>query len=345
MTPEEILDEMKAQMTTGGRPRTFAGGLLPTFCRFLLELEDGHPNSGYPDWETFLARHPLEEGANQLSVQLKSGKTSGIRPHYNRVANFYVVENERPDFPSAAPHATGQWKDYLPWLESLVTFTPSQLKKLDRKARQFVLAHLPKATFDPAEVSTEPRLLELLIEEFPWHERAAGEKTGAAFQALVFAYLRANSPHLQVENRKVRTGSARAGGVGDIDAWEGRRLISTAEVKHFKFAEKDVDEIAQFIRKARERRAHAMVVALDFDPVANERLLEEGVRPVTLEAMLNEVQNWDPRKQTAAVLSFEYSIARIEKSSGLVARFDSFISDIMARRDNSSDEDGGRAES
>lgn len=331
MTPDEILADMQAQMTTGSRPRNFAGGLLPTFCRFLLELEGGHPSQGYVSWVDFLSHHPLEEGANQLSVHVEGGKTLGIRPHYNRIAHFYVVENERPDFPSAAPHATGQWRDYIPWLESLVTFTPDQLEDLDARARDFVLSHLPKATFDPAEVSTEPRLLELLIEEFPWHERATGEKTGAAFQALVFAYLRANSPHLQVENRKVRTGSARAGGVGDIDAWEGRRLISTAEVKHFKFVEKDVDEIAQFIRKAKARRAHAMVVALEFDQGAVDRLLAEGVRPVTMEGMLTEVQNWDPRKQAAAVLSFEYSIARIEKSTGLVARFDAFIDEVMQR--------------
>ncbi len=325
MTPDEILAEMKAQMTTGNRPRTFAGGLLPTFCQFLLELGNGHPDQGYTSWGSFLSHHPLDESANQLSVHVEGGKTSGIRPHYNRVARFYIVENERYDFPSAAPHATGQWRDYLPWLESLATFTPEQLMDLDARARDFVLSHLPKATFDPAEISTEPRLLEHLIKEFPWDERAQGEKTGAAFQALVFAYLRANSPHLQVENRKVRTGSARAGGVGDIDAWEGRRLISTAEVKHFRFVHRDVDEIRQFIRKAKERRAHAMVVALEFDQDSVDSLLAEGVRPVTMETILHEVQNWDPRKQAAAVLSFEYSIARIEKSTGLVARFDAFM--------------------
>lgn len=327
MTPDEILDEMKAEMTREKRPRTFSGGLLPAFCSFFLKLD--HPAKGYSDWSDFVAHYPLvTEGANTLTVSLPSGKTATIRPHYNEVAHYFVVENDRPDFPSAAPHATGQWRDYQRWLDALVTFTPDVIKDVKERALAFTLGHLPEETFDPAEISREPRLFEILIEYFEWSARAKGEKTGAAFQALVFGYIRANSPHLQVEARKVRTGSARAGGIGDIDAWEGRSLISTAEVKHFTFHLKHVDEISHFIRKATERKAHTMVVAVDFEEAAAALLREQGVHPITKDAILEEVRNWDPRKQAAAVLSFEYAIARIEKSTGLVARFDKFMEAI-----------------
>lgn len=326
MTPEEILDDMRMQITREKRPRVFAGGLLPAFCDFLLDLE--HPENGYANWDSFVTEFPLiTEKTNTLTV-LADGKNKTIRPHYNKVADYFVVTHERPDYPSAAPHATGQWRDYMHWLESLVTFSPETLRNTSEAARNFVLEILPRYTFDPAEISRSTRFFELLIENFPWNDRATSERTGAAFQALVFGYIRANSPHLQVETRKVRVGGSRVDGVGDVDAWEGRQLVSTAEVKHFTFTREKVTDITSFIRKSRERNAHGMLVALDFGEGAVELLSDEGVRAVSKTDILREVKNWDPRKQDIALKAFEYAIARIEKSAGLVERFDRFIEEI-----------------
>jgi len=46
---------------------------------------------------------------------------------------------------------------------------------------------------------------------------------------MVFGFLRADNPHLQIEIDKVRTGSKRLQRVGDIDGWEGARLAISAE--------------------------------------------------------------------------------------------------------------------
>ena len=327
MTPEELVEQMREAMTARPRPRRFAGGLLPAFCQFLLSLE--HPARGYAGWDAFLSAHPqvTGPGVNTLTVLRRGdpGAKQTIRPHYNAVAQYFVIDNDRPDFPSAAPHATGQWHDYLDWLDALVRLTPDELREVDARARAVVLDLLPEETFDPAEIASEPRLFEMLIRDFPWADRAPDEKTGAAFQALVFAYIRANAPHLQVEARKVRTGSARQHGVGDVDGWDGRALVISAEVKHFSFVVGHVDDVQPFIRKARKRRAHTMVVALDFAFDAAARIVADGAKPVAMADVLRDVENWDARKQKAGVLAFEYAVARIERSPGLLARFDAFM--------------------
>lgn len=67
MTPDEILEDMKRQVTLPDKRlrRVFAGGLLPAFCDFFLGLE--HPQQGYVSLKDFFARHPqITEGANTL---------------------------------------------------------------------------------------------------------------------------------------------------------------------------------------------------------------------------------------------------------------------------------------
>lgn len=328
MTADEILDEMKEQVTRKDRRsrRVFVGGLLPAFCDFFIGLE--HPQAGYASLSDFYARHtPIKDGVNTLTVlpNGKGKKRETIRQPYERVARFYIVDNNRITFPSAAPHATGQWRDYQHWIKTLVTLTPAQLTDLADRAKEFMLSVLPESKFDPSSVVVEMPIFHILLQKFPWDARRGSEKTGAAFQAMVFAFIRADAPHLQVETRRVRAGSSRVKGIGDIDAWEGRKLTISAEVKHYEFAAADVDDIKKFINKVQERGALGMVVATTFEAGAVETIEGKGLRAITMADVSRIVSLWDPLKQRAALNAFEYAIWQKELSVELGERLDEFL--------------------
>lgn len=237
MTPDEIIEDLKANFELS-RPRTYTGGLLPAFCDFLLDIE-----SPAKDWKSFddlTAAHPLiTEGTSTLTITWpgapKNQKT--IRPAYNAIHHYFIFQNKRLTYPRSEPYATGKWADYRKWLDALVSYNADELVDVRDRAKAFVLARLPETKFDPSSVVVDPPIFRILIERFSWTERRGREPTGAAFQALVFAYIRADAPHLQVETRKVRTGGARVKGIGDIDAFEGERLTISAEVKAFRFGQ------------------------------------------------------------------------------------------------------------
>lgn len=326
MRPDEILEEMKNEVTREKRARVFAGGLLPAFCEFFIGL--GHPAQGYASLADFYATHPLVTNkVNTLTVITNGSgkKQKSIRQPYEKIQNFFIAGNNRVTFPSAAPHATGQWHDYQHWIETLVTLTPEQLTTLADEAKAFMLSWLPEEKFDPSKVVKELPIFQILLERFPWNERRGKEKTGAAFQAMVFAFIRADAPHLQVETRKVRTGSARVRGIGDIDAWEGKNLTISAEVKHFTFGANDLDDIKKFINNVQKRGALGLVVATSFNDGVVAMIEGKGLRAITLADLSRIVSLWDPVKQRAAINAFEWAVVQKELSLDLGARLEEFL--------------------
>lgn len=121
-------------------------------------------------------------------------------------------------------------------------------------------------------MKAEPPIFKWLLDEFNFNDRARGEPTGAAFQAMVFGYIRADAPHLQVEARKARAGSARTKGIGDIDAWEGDRLVISAEVKHFVVGNGNLGDFTHFAAAITEQAALGMVIAEDFQDGVREQI-------------------------------------------------------------------------
>jgi len=233
MTPDELFREFEA----GFPARRFSAGLLMAFIDLFDAL--GVPTLGASGFEAVLARFPRQPStaagkrANTLIVALPDGGTLSLRPFYNAAERFFRAEHKRFDYPSCAPHATQAWADYRPWLDALATFGAADLGQLRGRVAQYVLDTLQSQAFDPLSVRTEPPLLRLLLEGFDMTAHK-GEPTGAALQGLVFGFLRADNPHLQMEIDKVRTGSRRLQRVGDIDGWEGARLAISAEVKQLR---------------------------------------------------------------------------------------------------------------
>jgi len=333
VTPEEILDEMKAAFTRVGeggrgrkaRPRKYVGGLLPALCDFILSLEVS--DRRYRSLNEFFRDFPqVTEGVSTLTVRVENEERT-IRPAYEKIHKFYIVDSKRRDFPRSGPYATGKWADYRHWLDSIVGFTKEQLEFIVDESKRFVLEQLPESKFDPSSVWADPPVFKLLLEKFEFRAKSQ-EQTGAAYQAMVFAFLRADAPHLQIEGRKARTGSARVAGVGDVDAWEGDRLIISAEVKHFKMSGKDIDGLEFFIDEVQQRSALGFVIAEDFHEGVRERIYSVGLKPLTKEDILAIVSMWDPLKQRAALNAFQWVIVHKEQSTPLIERFNKFLDSI-----------------
>ena len=324
MTPDELYDEFRASF----RGRKFIAGLLVAFIDFLTSL--GVPTFELSSLENFHARFKrlkIVAGgrpANTLIVDRGDGQTLSIRPFYNAAERYFRAEQKRFDYPSCAPHATQAWVDYTHWLGALVTFSDADLKALRDRVCRFVLTELESHEFDPASVRTEPPLFRLLLEGFELTKHK-GEPTGAAFQGVVFGFLRADNPHLQIEIDKVRTGSKRLQRVGDVDGWEGGRLAISAEVKQYAISLDDVPGLGAFANETVRRGTLGLVAALEFKAGVREQLNSLGILSLDKGDMLRIVVLWDPLKQRTAVASVVYYARHVEKNTVLAGRIEAFL--------------------
>ena len=324
MTPGQLFAEFEA----GFERRKFAAGLLVSFIDFLTALDA--PARSFASFAAFLEAFPRQTStaagarANTLIVRRPDGRTLSLRPFYNAAERYYRADQKRFDYPSAAPHATQAWPDYTGWLDALVTFTPEQLAVLKDRVNQFVLDTLKSQEFDPASIDVEPPLFRLLIESFPMTTQRR-EPTGAAFQGIVFGFLRADNPHLQIEIDKVRTGSKRLQRIGDVDGWEGGRLAISAEVKQLVLKATAVPDLEGFANATGRRGAVGIIAALGFEDDVRDAVEALGLFALDTDDLLRIVELWDPLKQRTAVSSFVYYARHVEKNSSLSGRIDEFL--------------------
>lgn len=325
MTPEALYKDFEA----GFPKRKFSAGLLVAFIDFLTEL--GVPGKKFKSLDDFLVAHARQQTtaaghhANTLIVDRGGDAgTLSLRPFYNKAEQFFRAEKKRFDYPSCAPHATQAWADYRHWLDALVTFTPKQLEKLRTRVTDYVLEALKSQEFDPSSVKTEPPLFRVVLESFSVVSQK-GEPTGAAYQGIVFGFLRADNPHLQVEIDKVRTGSKRLQRVGDIDCWEGARLAISAEVKQYILKAASVPDLEGFANETGKRGALGLVIALGFEEGAKKEIEAIGVKALDRDDLLRIVELWDPLKQRTAAQSLIYYAQHVEKNSSLTERVMSFL--------------------
>lgn len=330
MDPQDVLNQVKDEF----RRRKFSPGVAIAFIDILVKLEVPG-DLGISDLASFLAKYPRREfvapgkPANQLIVELPGGSTLGMRSFYNAIEGFFRAKNQRFDYPSCAPHATQSWRDYQAWLDAMCGFSEPELLSLRQNVCDFVLDALPSQAFDPSSLIREPPLFEAILDGFDLTKHP-GEKTGAAYQGLVFGFLRADNPHLQVEIDKVRTGSKRLQRVGDVDGWEGARLAITAEVKQFILKDQHVEPLTAFAGEANARGAIGLVCSLGFEEGVRERMEDLGVRALDIDDLRDIVSLWDPMKQRTAVASMTYYVKHVEKNSALSDRLDAFLADALA---------------
>jgi hypothetical protein len=322
-------NELFEDFEKGFPKRKFSSGLLIAFIDFLKDL--AIPGQKFKNLDAMLKKYPRQHAtaagahANTLIVD-RGGETGtlSLRPFYNEAERFFRAEKKRFDYPSCAPHATQAWSDYLRWLDALVTFTPKELDQLRAKVVDYVLSNLKSQEFDPASVQTDPPLFRLVLESFNITARK-GEPSGATYQGIVFGFVRADNPHLQVEIDKVRTGSKRLQRVGDIDCWEGSRLAISAEVKQFVLNKNAVPDLEAFGNATGKRGALGMVIALAFDEGVRDDIEALGLKALDRNDLLRIVELWDPLKQRTAVQSLVYYAQHVEKNSSLTDRLKVFL--------------------
>jgi len=324
MAPDDLYD----RFIEGFPRRKFSAGLLISFIDLFLDLDV--PSLSASGLDGVLAEYPRQEflapgrRTNTLIVARADGRPVSLRPFYNAAERFFRAENKRFDYPSCAPHATQAWQDYRDWLDALSTYSAGELQALRKRVADHVLDTLESHEFDPGSIRTEPPPFRSLLEGFDMKARR-NEPTGAAFQGMVFGFLRADNPHLQIEIDKVRTGSRRLQRVGDIDGWEGARLAITAEVKQYLFCVDGVPDIEGFANEATRRGAIGMFVALEFAAGARQAIEALGLKALGVSDLLGIVDLWDPVKQRTAVSSFVYYVKHVEKNASLGRRLDVFL--------------------
>lgn len=329
MKPEQILDEVRGNFS-GGQRRRFLPGLAIALMGFLKEL--GAVNGRFKTIEEFHQTFPRLQkvggkSLNTLGVMKPSGETLTIRGFYDRAANWFREGNQRFDYPSAAPHATQAWGDYLHWIEAMLALSEDELAKLQTNIEAFVLAELPSHAVDTTKVIKKPPRFLWFLEQFDLTAQK-GETTGAAYQGTVFGYIRADAPHLQVEVGKVRTGSKREKRVGDIDARDGADLVLSAEVKQFALGAGALPDLAEFANLIATHKALGLVVALDFELAASAAIEAMGLQPLSRKDLIERVRIWDPLKQDIAMNAVLYYVSFREQSSPLYQRIKSFLESV-----------------
>jgi len=327
VTPQELLRDFESQFAK----RKFVAGLLLALMDFVREL--GATDGKFDSLDHLFAEFPLQETtrqgkrANTLIVEVAgeagSKRNLSIRPFYNKHETFFQVENKRFDYPNCAPHATQAWGDYRHWLESLLALCAADLDAVEARVKQYVLDALPSHAVDPASIRPLERWFTMLLEEFDLSAHK-GEPAGGAFQGIIYAYMRADAPHLHLDVARVGAGSKRLQRVGDIDGWEGERLVLSAEVKHYRVALDDVDGLMVFCGEVAKRKALGIVAAKSFEDAARPSLAEQGMRAIDIEDLLRLVDLWDPLKQRAAFEAFTYYVHHVEKKMALIKRLREF---------------------
>lgn len=344
MTSDKIFEEMVAAVTQVNprKRRQFLPGLLVSFIDLILQVrgEDRQYESLQAFFDDFPRQERTHDGgrANTLIIATGTNTTLSIRPAYTRFEKWVRGEHSRFDYPSMAPHATQAWGDYEHWLELLVGMTNEQLSELERRVRAFTLERFASHAVDGSTLKREPPRFRLFLEQFDFSK--SGDRSGAAYQGTVFAWVRADSPHLQVQVHKVRTGSKRIGKVGDVDARDGEVLVLAAEVKQYKVKADDLAEFKEFANLVTRHRALGLVVALAFDDAARSALIALGLEPVTKQDLIDRVRLWDALKQRNAVQSLLFYVTQVEQNKSLIDSVQRFFSGLEKKLDDAGDAAG-----
>jgi hypothetical protein len=213
----------------------------------------------------------------------------------------------------------------LRWIDALLQLSPKQAANVEKQAIEFVLATLPSHELDASTLTPIRRRFSRLLQQFDMTAQK-GEPRGGAFQGVVYAYIRADSPHLHLDVAKAGAGSRRLNRVGDVDGWQGERLILSVEVKHVRIA--NADEVADFANQVGHRNALGLVVGESFEESARQLIEDSGLRAIDRDELIARVDIWDPIKQDAAVDAFSYYVCHIEKCMPLINRLHNFLVEL-----------------
>jgi len=343
VTPDDIYDEMVGvfRAHNARARRRFLPGLLVSFIKLIQSVRPA--NTTFADLADFYCTFPRQTNvtngglANTLIIARGVGQTLSIRPFYEEFQSWVRSGNKRLDYPKSPAHATQAWQDYVPWLNVLVTMEDPALAELEQRVRAFVLNELPIHVRDTSTIKKEPPRFYLFLDQYDF--RTAAGPTGAAYQGTVFAYLRADAAHLQVQVAKVRVGGKREGRVGDVDARDGEALVLAAEVKQYVVQTSDVSDFEELSQDVAREGALGLIVALDFGVGARAAIEAMGLQPVSKQDLVDRVRLWDALKQRIAVQALLFYVSQVEQNTQLSTQISSFFLQIEKQFQSAQDPD------
>jgi hypothetical protein len=309
--------------------RRFIPGLL---MAFVAMAEDATKRLGRKQIKDVLNEFGCErvnsrgQQVNTLNLILDDENTVRLRPFYNAAEHVFIHSLRRYDYPNMAPHATQAWSQHREMLSTVFAVSPVERRAIAEAVWNRVL-ELPEHLRRSAE-DASPRPFALLLDEGEFPGTQKSEPPGAILQGLAFAYYRADSPNVTIETGKVGAGSRRTGRIGDVDGWNGPELVLSIEVKDDALGNSDDPTFDGFIANLGEwPDATAIVVAREASDDVVNALVDQNVSLLTRETMLNSVVRWDLNKQRLATREFHYFLVRVQRHSGLIKRFETFLGD------------------
>lgn len=304
--------------------RKFFLGLMVASIAVVENLLEQVETDRMPDaLEKYPPRELSSSGTPVKTLTIVGPRRSiSLRGYVNRMETVTLGTLKRFDYPSAAPHTTWAWTQHRGEIELLFSMTPEERSEFGAYLWQRIL-ELPT----PAEIQRAPRArpFAVLLRNFDT-TAYKDERSGAHLQGMVYAYMRADSPSVTVVASRVRAGSNRFGGVGDVDGWYGADLALTAEVRDLVIDE--IGGLSGFIRNvAMHKDPTAMVVAREFSDEVQEGLANENILTLTRDKLAENVDVWDMRKQYEAMRHFEHYVLVIERNQAIARRYEQFLKD------------------
>lgn len=307
-------------------------GTLGLALDFLIVAEQISQKDTYlsgfdPDLDEESIMERYDQAATKATLTLKyDGESFGIRPVHEKVIDCFHDDLRRTNFPSAAPHHTGEWNRYTDLLER--SFRLSRTGRYEASQRLFELGleRLEQKTHITRDTPFPQPFLQVL-EEYP--RKHADEEAGSAYQAFAYGYVKAEWPHLSLSASKLRTGSSRQNRYGDIDGFVGPDLMVSVEVKDKTINRSNVrSEFDIMIDLAENTETIAIALCKDVQDTAQQILEEADVKIITDDDLRIQLQTWDYHKQNRALQGMIHFFANIEENPEGTQRILRFIKDI-----------------
>lgn len=275
--------------------------------------------------DDFLNRY--EQASTAATLTLKYDDVSaGIRSVHEKITDLFREDLQRSNFPSAAPHYTGEWQRYEEWVG--VSFRLSRAGRYEAALRLFTigLENLEARTHVSREPPFPDPFLAVLQE---YRRKDPDEEAGSAYQAFAFGYVSAEWPHLFITASKLRTGSSRQHRYGDVDGFYGPDLMISVEAKDKLIDENNVKgELGTMMELAGKTTAIAIAMCREVEGGARDVLIDAGVKIITDTDIERQLQVWDYHKQNKAIQGMAHFLGNIEENPAAVQRLLKFIEDL-----------------
>lgn len=329
---DDEMAEIESLVHRSGELFSESKGTLGLALDFLMVAESlSQRDHWLIDFQVGLGRNDIfdryEQAATKATLTLKyDGERFGIRSVHEEITDLFRGELQRTNFPSAAPHYTGEWERYQDLLEWSFRLSRAGRYKAAWRLFELGLDRLEANTLTTRE-PTFPRPFLSVLQEYP--RQHADEEAGSVYQGLAYGYVKAEWPHLSLRASKLRTGSARQHRYGDIDGYVGPDLMISVEAKDKRIDASNVSkELGSMMELAEKTTAIAIAMCRTVDDAARERLTDAAVQIITDRDIKQQLATWDYHKQNRALQGMIHFLANVEENPDATQRLLSFLSDV-----------------